>query len=188
MVLQTWRVFFCICWLVSLLQEAFAYLGACWLFVSGITWVLVYRTDKYKRLKAEVEKQSKKCKYSSDTGENVCSPCYIYPALANVKLRALCSEKILLHFLLRGKWAFFSLGFTGAELYRVPKLVWSRLISALNFPLVGGEAGAEMSCVVPIAPSPPFLEGRTRDQYWNLFLSMGSQCVYMFVDSFRCLK
>ncbi|KAF3823093.1 hypothetical protein GH733_010529, partial [Mirounga leonina] len=27
---------------------------------SGITWVLVYRTDKYKRLKAEVEKQSKK--------------------------------------------------------------------------------------------------------------------------------
>lgn len=31
--------------------------------VSGITWVLVYRTDKYKRLKAEVEKQSKKCEY-----------------------------------------------------------------------------------------------------------------------------
>lgn len=29
----------------------------------GITWVLVYRTDKYKRLKAEVEKQSKKRKY-----------------------------------------------------------------------------------------------------------------------------
>lgn len=26
----------------------------------GITWVLVYRTEKYKRLKAEVEKQSKK--------------------------------------------------------------------------------------------------------------------------------
>lgn len=32
----------------------------CVLFISGITWVLVYRTDKYKRLKAEVEKQSKK--------------------------------------------------------------------------------------------------------------------------------
>lgn len=31
------------------------------LYISGITWVLVYRTDKYKRLKAEVEKQSKKC-------------------------------------------------------------------------------------------------------------------------------
>jgi hypothetical protein len=31
--------------------------------ILGITWVLVYRTDKYKRLKAEVEKQSKKCKY-----------------------------------------------------------------------------------------------------------------------------
>lgn len=29
---------------------------------TGITWVLVYRTDKYKRLKAEVEKQSKKRK------------------------------------------------------------------------------------------------------------------------------
>lgn len=28
----------------------------------GITWVLVYRTEKYKRLKAEVEKQSKKRK------------------------------------------------------------------------------------------------------------------------------
>lgn len=27
---------------------------------TGITWVLVYRTEKYKRLKAEVEKQSKK--------------------------------------------------------------------------------------------------------------------------------
>lgn len=29
---------------------------------AGITWVLVYRTEKYKRLKAEVEKQSKKRK------------------------------------------------------------------------------------------------------------------------------
>ncbi|XP_032488800.1 calcium load-activated calcium channel isoform X1 [Phocoena sinus] len=32
------------------------------LLAEGITWVLVYRTDKYKRLKAEVEKQSKKWK------------------------------------------------------------------------------------------------------------------------------
>uniref|UniRef100_A0A8C5QGM1 Calcium load-activated calcium channel n=1 Tax=Leptobrachium leishanense TaxID=445787 RepID=A0A8C5QGM1_9ANUR len=30
------------------------------LLAEGITWVLVYRTEKYKRLKAEVEKQSKK--------------------------------------------------------------------------------------------------------------------------------
>lgn len=34
---------------------------------SGITWVLVYRTEKYKRLKAEVEKQSKKRKWFSYT-------------------------------------------------------------------------------------------------------------------------
>ncbi|XP_029818082.1 calcium load-activated calcium channel [Manacus vitellinus] len=37
------------------------------LFVSGITWVLVYRTDKYKRLKAEVEKQSKKLEKKKET-------------------------------------------------------------------------------------------------------------------------
>ena len=30
--------------------------------LSGITYLLVYRTDKYKKLKAEVEKESKKCK------------------------------------------------------------------------------------------------------------------------------
>lgn len=35
------------------------------LIFLGITWVLVYRTDKYKRLKAEVEKQSKKCEYGN---------------------------------------------------------------------------------------------------------------------------
>ncbi|XP_031234858.1 calcium load-activated calcium channel [Mastomys coucha] len=35
------------------------------LLAEGITWVLVYRTDKYKRLKAEVEKQSKKCEYGN---------------------------------------------------------------------------------------------------------------------------
>ena len=29
----------------------------------GLTWLLVYRTEKYQRLKAEVEKQCKKCKY-----------------------------------------------------------------------------------------------------------------------------
>lgn len=35
----------------------------CVVFV-GLTWILVYRTDKYKKLKAEVEKQSKKCTYN----------------------------------------------------------------------------------------------------------------------------
>uniref|UniRef100_A0A8V0YWS8 Calcium load-activated calcium channel n=18 Tax=Neognathae TaxID=8825 RepID=A0A8V0YWS8_CHICK len=34
---------------------------------QGITWVLVYRTDKYKRLKAEVEKQSKKLEKKKET-------------------------------------------------------------------------------------------------------------------------
>lgn len=29
-------------------------------FLSGLTWLLVYRTDKYQRLKTEVEKQCKK--------------------------------------------------------------------------------------------------------------------------------
>lgn len=28
----------------------------------GLTWLLVYRTDKYKKLKNEVEKRCKKCK------------------------------------------------------------------------------------------------------------------------------
>ncbi|VDK23002.1 unnamed protein product [Taenia asiatica] len=28
---------------------------------EGITWLLVYRTDKYKKLQAEVDKHSKKC-------------------------------------------------------------------------------------------------------------------------------
>uniref|UniRef100_A0A8C0UID4 Calcium load-activated calcium channel n=1 Tax=Cyanistes caeruleus TaxID=156563 RepID=A0A8C0UID4_CYACU len=35
--------------------------------ITGITWVLVYRTDKYKRLKAEVEKQSKKLEKKKET-------------------------------------------------------------------------------------------------------------------------
>lgn len=29
----------------------------------GLTWVLVYRTEKFQKLKGEVEKQSKKCKF-----------------------------------------------------------------------------------------------------------------------------
>lgn len=30
---------------------------------EGLTWLMVYRTEKYQKLKAEVEKQSKKCKF-----------------------------------------------------------------------------------------------------------------------------
>lgn len=30
---------------------------------AGLTWLMVYRTEKYQKLKAEVEKQSKKCKF-----------------------------------------------------------------------------------------------------------------------------
>uniref|UniRef100_A0A8C3TRC8 Calcium load-activated calcium channel n=1 Tax=Catharus ustulatus TaxID=91951 RepID=A0A8C3TRC8_CATUS len=41
------------------------------LLAEGITWVLVYRTDKYKRLKAEVEKQSKKRKQHTTTGAKI---------------------------------------------------------------------------------------------------------------------
>lgn len=29
----------------------------------GLTWLMVYRTEKYQKLKAEIEKQSKKCKF-----------------------------------------------------------------------------------------------------------------------------
>ena len=29
-------------------------------YTQGVTWVLVYRTEKYQKLKSEIEKQSKK--------------------------------------------------------------------------------------------------------------------------------
>lgn len=32
---------------------------------AGLTWVLVYRTEKFQKLKGEIEKQSKKRKYKS---------------------------------------------------------------------------------------------------------------------------
>lgn len=32
---------------------------------EGLTWLLVYRTEKYQKLKTEVEKQSKRCKFSA---------------------------------------------------------------------------------------------------------------------------
>ncbi|ESP04774.1 hypothetical protein LOTGIDRAFT_211578 [Lottia gigantea] len=38
---------------------------------EGLTWVLVYRTEKYKKLKAEVEKQSKKLEKQKETGADV---------------------------------------------------------------------------------------------------------------------
>ena len=41
--------------------------------VSGITYVLVYRTDKYKKLTAEVEKDSKKCKLKNCIVEKLCN-------------------------------------------------------------------------------------------------------------------
>lgn len=31
---------------------------------EGLTWLMVYRTEKYQKLKAEVEKQSKKRKFN----------------------------------------------------------------------------------------------------------------------------
>lgn len=31
---------------------------------SGLTWLLVYRTEKYQKLKAEVERQCKRCEWS----------------------------------------------------------------------------------------------------------------------------
>ncbi|XP_032814880.1 calcium load-activated calcium channel isoform X2 [Petromyzon marinus] len=37
------------------------------LLAEGITWALVYRTEKYKKLKAEVEKQSKKLEKRKET-------------------------------------------------------------------------------------------------------------------------
>jgi len=33
-------------------------------YFAGLTWLMVYRTSKYKKLKSEVEKQSKKCTHN----------------------------------------------------------------------------------------------------------------------------
>ncbi|OQR77276.1 transmembrane and coiled-coil domain-containing protein 1-like [Tropilaelaps mercedesae] len=38
---------------------------------AGLTWLMVYRTEKYQRLKAEVEKQSKKIEKKKETGAGV---------------------------------------------------------------------------------------------------------------------
>lgn len=31
--------------------------------ILGLTYLLVYKSDKYKKLKSEIERQSKKCKF-----------------------------------------------------------------------------------------------------------------------------
>jgi len=49
------------CILIVLISVCTALLG------EGLTWVMVYRTDKYKKLKAEVEKQSKKLEKQRET-------------------------------------------------------------------------------------------------------------------------
>lgn len=41
------------------------------LLAEGITYLLVYRTDKYKKLKAEVEKHSKKLEKKKETGTDM---------------------------------------------------------------------------------------------------------------------
>lgn len=56
--------------------------------------MLVYRTDKYKRLKAEVEKQSKKCKYSLDSRKCVLL-LLLHPTLADDKLNGFNRSLIL---------------------------------------------------------------------------------------------
>lgn len=38
------------------------YLMLIFIVYLGLTWLMVYRTEKYQKLKAEVERQSKRCK------------------------------------------------------------------------------------------------------------------------------
>ena len=52
------------CLLIVFISICTALLG------EGLTWVLVYRTEKYKKLKAEVEKQSKKLEKKKEGGES----------------------------------------------------------------------------------------------------------------------
>lgn len=47
--------------LILFISVATAFLG------EGLTWVLVYRTEKYQKLKSEVEKQSKKLEKQKET-------------------------------------------------------------------------------------------------------------------------
>ena len=42
------------------------------IILQGVTWLLVYRTEKYQKLKLEIEKQSKKLEKKKETiGESV---------------------------------------------------------------------------------------------------------------------
>lgn len=50
-----------------LIYNIYILLYTCVLSWPGLTWLMVYRTEKYQKLKAEVEKQSKKCKFAKQT-------------------------------------------------------------------------------------------------------------------------
>ncbi|XP_059149230.1 calcium load-activated calcium channel-like [Physella acuta] len=52
------------CILIVFISVCTAFLG------EGLTWIMVYRTEKYKKLKAEVEKQSKKLEKQRETETN----------------------------------------------------------------------------------------------------------------------
>ncbi|XP_012941615.1 calcium load-activated calcium channel [Aplysia californica] len=52
------------CILIVFISVCTALLG------EGLTWLMVYRTEKYKKLKAEVEKQSKKLEKQRETESN----------------------------------------------------------------------------------------------------------------------
>ncbi|XP_029652633.1 calcium load-activated calcium channel isoform X1 [Octopus sinensis] len=53
------------CLLIVFISICTALLG------EGLTWLMVYRTDKYKKLKSEVEKQSKKLEKQREAGMDV---------------------------------------------------------------------------------------------------------------------
>ncbi|XP_033732860.1 calcium load-activated calcium channel-like [Pecten maximus] len=57
------RIMLADCLLIVFISLCTASLG------EGLTWLLVYRTDKYKKLKAEVEKQSKKLEKKKEVGD-----------------------------------------------------------------------------------------------------------------------
>ena len=43
------------------------------LLSEGFSWLLIYRTEKYKRLQSEVEKQTKKCNERTNEPVSICS-------------------------------------------------------------------------------------------------------------------
>lgn len=46
-------------------------------FGEGLTYLLVYRTDTYKKLKLEIEKQTKKCKWTYKIVANLINVKYL---------------------------------------------------------------------------------------------------------------